>query len=71
MAAHVDGQHVVAGVEMRGQVIESTRDAIEAVHHDERRLVGIAPIDVVDAQAIDVEDVIDWQCRGRLASVCL
>jgi hypothetical protein len=58
VAAHVDRDHVITRREMRRQVIEGAGDAIEAVNHDERRLVRIAPVHVVDAQTVDRDEAV-------------
>src|SRR5262245_27237801 len=58
VAAHVDREHAVIRGESRREMIERTRVAIKPVNHDHRRLSLPAPVDVVNAKTIDVEEAI-------------
>ena len=61
MPPHVDGNDAISAREVRDDVIERARHAIEAVDEDQRRLLGGVrrersrgpPFDVVNAETVD------------------
>src|SRR5688572_11952424 len=73
MPAHVDGNDAKPAGEVRGDVIERARHAIEAVDEDQRRLLSAersrgTPIDVVDPKAVDGDEAVDGLGRLRRGS---
>src|SRR5262245_8481551 len=56
MAAHIHGQHVISRCKVRRDVVEGMRDPSDAMQHDQRRLVRGAPLEIVNAQTIHVDE---------------
>ena len=56
--AQVHRDDVIAVGEVRRHVVEGARDAIDAVQQHERRRRGVAPVEVVDAEAADRDEAV-------------
>src|SRR5687767_12930429 len=68
MSAHVDGNDAKPAGEVRDDMIERARHAIEAVDEDQRRLFRATPVDVVNAEAVDGDEAIYGLGRLRRGS---
>ena len=66
MPTHVDCKDVVIAGKARREMVERMRDAPDAVQHDERRLVRAAPVQVMNAQAVNGDEPVGRNRRTRL-----
>src|SRR5207249_10204113 len=71
VTAHVDCHHVIVLVEVRGNVVEGVRHAAYAVQHDQGRLIGRTPIQVVDPKTVDGHETVDGLSLGDACSLRL
>ena len=58
VAAHVEREHVVVAREVGRDVVEGVRVPRDAVQQDHRRLRGVAPFQIVKAQAVDRREAV-------------
>jgi hypothetical protein len=66
MPAHIDRHDVISGCEVRGEMIEGVRHPPDAVQQDKRWFVLVAPIEIVNAQAVHLYEAVHWLlCKNR------
>jgi hypothetical protein len=63
MSAHVDRNHVIVTGEVGGDVIERMRVAGNPVEHEQRRLRGVAPLQIVKTQTVHGGEPVDKRRR--------